>query len=194
MKQTVEELFSAWVERHVLDGTRLDPRELCGDDDARHEELCRCIAEYEALQETLDGVRPDSASGDTPRELPRFEGYRTMERIGGGGSGDVYKLEDLELGRTVAAKVLREDTALYQGMAGFLREARSLALFEDPRIVRVIEFAEGKRWLGSLARQPSTTAISCDGKSAWGHWGISVQSCWSSEGIKSPSSTETRNG
>ena len=49
----VEELFGTWVQRHVVDGVRLDPHELCGDDDAALKELMRCIAEYDDLQETL---------------------------------------------------------------------------------------------------------------------------------------------
>jgi len=136
MSRPVEELLGAWVERHVLDGTRLDPLVLCDGDTEAADELRRCIAEYDALQETLGSA--DSVDADRP--LPEFPGFRTVERIGSGGVGDVYKLEDLELGRTVAAKVLREGGALHRGIEGFLQEARSLALFEDPRIVRVIEF------------------------------------------------------
>ena len=137
----VEELFGTWVERHVLDGVRLDPRELCGDDEATLGELMRCIAEYDDLQETLETVAPETPaeSGDVA-PLPQFDGFRTIEKIGSGGGGDVYKLDDRELGRSVAAKVLRADSALHQGIEGFLREARSLALFEDARIVRIFEF------------------------------------------------------
>ena len=40
----VEERFGTWVERQVLDGVRLDPRELCGDDAVALGELTRCIA------------------------------------------------------------------------------------------------------------------------------------------------------
>ena len=139
--KNVKELFGKWVERHVVDGVRLDPRELCGNDDAVLTELKRCIAEYDDLQETLGSAAPDtSAESAGPAHLPQFDGFRTIEKIGSGGGGDVYKLEDMELGRSVAAKVLRADSALHQGIEGFLREARSLALFEDARIVRIFEF------------------------------------------------------
>jgi len=137
----VEQLFGTWVERHVVDGVRLDPRELCGDDDAALTELVRCIAEYDAVQETLGATPPQNPAGvDAAPPLPQFDGFRTIEKIGSGGGGDVYKLEDRELGRSVAAKVLRADSVLHQGIEGFLREARSLALFEDARIVRIFEF------------------------------------------------------
>ncbi len=134
------DLFGAWVERHVLEGVRLDPREMCGDDDALYAELTRCIAEYDDLQETLGHDEMDPVHQTDPGPLPQFDGFRTIERIGSGGGGDIYKLEDRELGRSVAAKVLRADSVLHQGIEGFLREARSLALFEDPRIVRIHEF------------------------------------------------------
>ena len=81
-----------------------------------------------------------SSSLDTAEALPSFEGFRTIERIGGGGMGDVYKLQDLTLGRTVAAKVIRRQGAAARVTpADFLREARSMALFSDPRIVRIFE-------------------------------------------------------
>jgi predicted Ser/Thr protein kinase len=114
---------------------------LCGGDTSALAELERCIAEYDALQETLGSAPSEQAQEANAAEaLPQFEGFRTIEKIGGGGGGDVYKLEDRELGRTIAGKVLRSDNVIQQGIEGFLREARSLALFEDARIVRVIEF------------------------------------------------------
>jgi serine/threonine protein kinase len=137
----VKALLGRWVERHVVDGVRLDPRELCGSDASALAELEGCIAEYDALQETLGSAPSEQAQKSNAAEaLPQFEGFRTIEKIGGGGGGDVYKLEDRELGRTIAGKVLRSDSVIQQGIEGFLREARSLALFEDARIVRVIEF------------------------------------------------------
>ena len=68
--------------------------------------------------------------------------FRTIDRLGAGGAGEVYKLEDLKLGRAVAGKVVSGDRALRAGLADFLREARSLALFDDPRIVTVYEFRD----------------------------------------------------
>jgi hypothetical protein len=72
--------------------------------------------------------------------LPAFEGFRTIERIGAGGMGEIYKLKDLTLDRVVAAKVIRRQAGgLRTTAAEFLREAKSLALFSDPRIVRIFE-------------------------------------------------------
>jgi len=53
--------------------------------------------------------------------------------------GEVYKLKDTRLDRIVAGKIIRRDRAL-AGVTEFLGEARALALFSDPRIVRIFEF------------------------------------------------------
>jgi serine/threonine protein kinase len=138
----LEELLARYVERHQLRGERLTPEELCQDAPELLDELRQCIRQYDELERTLDG--PDVGSGppieQSQGELPSFEGFRTIERLGRGGGGEVYKLEDIELGRTVAAKVVRGDSPLRQGLDEFLREARTLALFEDPRIVKLFEF------------------------------------------------------
>jgi serine/threonine protein kinase len=135
----LDELFAHYVERHVIDGQAPDLAALCRERPDLLPALERRVARYEWLERTLDG--PGAADAPSPEaELPHFAGFRTIERIGVGGAGEVYKLEDLALSRTVAAKILRRGGRLGQDVGAFLREARSLALFEDPRIVRVLEF------------------------------------------------------
>jgi serine/threonine protein kinase len=101
------------------------------------------------------GQAPRPGSGRAPRPgsgqaadqaarqaaFPDIEGFRTIERIGAGGMGTVYKLQDLRLNRIVAAKVVSDAATAGDRtrLAAFLREARSLALFSDPRIVQVFE-------------------------------------------------------
>ncbi len=137
MNQRAEELLQRYVEHHLLHGERLSPEELAAAEPALLEPLRALIQRYEELEKTLAPTPPEAnAAGDA---LPSFEGFRTIERLGRGGGGSVYKVEDLALGRVVAAKVLRPDSALPSTVADFLREARSLALFDDPRIVRLYE-------------------------------------------------------
>src|SRR5262249_49394991 len=75
-------------------------------------------------------------------QLPTFDGFRTIERLGAGGMGEVFKLQDLKLDRIVAAKVVRSDKPFSNPFADFLREARSMARFKDRRIVQIFEFRE----------------------------------------------------
>ena len=147
-RRDVEALFARYVEHHIVHGERLDPEELCRDRPELMTPLKELIHEYERLDRTLTAsVLAEAPTATEPDgALPEFEGFRTIERLGGGGGGEVYKLEDLTLGRFVAAKVLRPDKPLGANVERFLQEARSLALFEDPRIVRLFELrSEGDR-------------------------------------------------
>jgi serine/threonine protein kinase len=89
-----------------------------------------------------DGARGDGHEGPggdgQASAMPPLEGFRTIERLGAGGMGEVYKLRDLRLHRDVAAKIVR-GRATGESLARFLREAQSLALFSDPRIVRIFD-------------------------------------------------------
>jgi len=134
--------FERWMLAHVGTGPAADPRQLCADRPDLAQPLADLIAEFHLLERTLDtvGIPPPSGPPDESGPMPVFEGFRTIERIGTGGMGEVYKLQDVTLNRMVAAKVLRADRRLVAGLDGFLGEARALALFDDPRIVRVHEF------------------------------------------------------
>jgi len=138
----VEALFARYVEHHVVHGARLRPEELCVESPQLIQPLRELIRHYEQVSEALSLSAPAirSEGRKSAEALPGFQGFRTIERLGSGGGGEVFKLEDLELGRLVAAKVLRPDGPLRADLERFLQEARALALFEDPRIVRIFEF------------------------------------------------------
>ncbi len=137
--EVLESLLAAWVEKQLSGEQPLSIEELCHDRPELAPRLRELVARFVALEQSLSGRVPAPAEvGEVA--LPSFPGFRTIERLGRGGSGEVYKLEDLTLGRVVAGKVLRAASPLATGAADFLREARSLALFEDPRVVRLLEF------------------------------------------------------
>ncbi len=133
-------LLERYAERREMGGEHLSAAELCTERPELTEQLEALIATYDEIDARLSsgGTPSGRPHSLTPRPLLELEGFRTIERIGAGGMGEVYKLEDLELGRTVAAKVMPGGgaTARY---GDFLREARALALFSDPRIVQVYE-------------------------------------------------------
>jgi eukaryotic-like serine/threonine-protein kinase len=102
---------------------------------------------------------------------PEFAGtrYRLIERIGSGGMGSVYLVEDATLGRRVAIKILDVPDSTGDLAARLQREARILASLEHPGIVPVhdagtladgrvfyaMKFVEGER-LDRFSEREST--------------------------------------
>ena len=137
----LEALLGRFVEAHVVDGRILRAEDLCEGRVDLIRTLNKLIQEYMTLTRALEedpSAVPDPAAA--AQRLPTFGGFQTIERIGAGGMGEVFRLRDLRLNRIVAAKVMRRDSRIPAGIAQFLTEARALALFSDPRIVRLFEF------------------------------------------------------
>src|SRR5712692_179347 len=94
--------------------------------------------------------------------------YKIVEKIGEGGMGEVYKAEDLKLGRQVAIKLLPPGaTPDDKARQRFLREARSASALNHPNIVTihsidetddldfiVMEFVEGESLRARIAQAP----------------------------------------
>jgi len=140
----VEVLLARYIESRLAGGAPADPERLCADRPDLLPDLRECIRLFERADRTLSaaGGSDDRIVSARTEALPAFEGFRVMEHLGRGGGGDVYKAEDLTLGRIVAVKILRPDSPLRDTAEDFLREARSLALFEDSRIVRLLELRD----------------------------------------------------
>ena len=138
----LEDRLARFVEHHVMHGERLPIERLCEGRPELVEPLSALTRRYLSLTESFgsdDTVA--GAANPPPGAMPRFEGFETIERVGGGGMGEVYKLRDLTLNRIVAGKIVRRDRKA--AFAAFLQEARTMALFSDRRIVRVFEFRDG---------------------------------------------------
>ena len=138
----LEERLATFIEHHLRTGEALALDQLCDGRDDLIASLQALVRQYLRVSSALDRDAAGSAEAGSAEAgaLPTFEGFRTVERIGAGGASEVYKIEDLRLGRVVAAKVLRGDRGLSATFRDFLQEARALALFNDRRIVQIHEF------------------------------------------------------
>ncbi len=76
--------------------------------------------------------------------------YRVLEKLGAGGMGEVYAVEDTQLERRVALKLLPADMAADpERLQRFRREARAVAALNHPNIVTLysVEEADGLQFL-----------------------------------------------
>ena len=106
------------------------------------------------------------SDGEHKQALPagcELEGYRLVRVLGVGGFGVTYLAEDVRLGRSVAIKEYlpnefavragetvhpksRSDEEHFEwGLSRFLEEARTLARFRHPNLVRVMDYFEVNR-------------------------------------------------
>jgi eukaryotic-like serine/threonine-protein kinase len=95
-----------------------------------------------------EGAATESGQG-LPDSVPVVVGrYRLHSRIGGGGMGEVFRGRDLDLGREVALKVLREECAKNANLARrFVEEAQISGQLVHPGIAQTYEmgqFADGR--------------------------------------------------
>ena len=102
--------------------------------------------------ELLPSSSPAEKPGTPGELLGRTLGkFQIVERLGRGGSGDVYRAEQVQLGRSAVVKVLRRDLGLASNRVDrFLREARLASRLDHPYAAHVYAFGaepDGILWI-----------------------------------------------
>jgi hypothetical protein len=102
-----------------------------------------------------DGPAPaDVPSPELDELLAAFPQFESLEPLGAGGMGRVYKARHAHLDRTVALKLLPPAYAADpEWVERFTREARALARLNHPNIVQVHDFGEATTGEGESARK-----------------------------------------
>lgn len=148
--------------------------QVCADDDELRKQVERLLKAHEHESSFMEAPALEEAAKDlASNESQSFVGrklghYQILSMVGSGGMGEVYKAEDLKLGRTVALKLLPAGNVTdTQSRRRFLREARAASALNHPNIVTihaieqadgqdfiVMEFVEGRTLKALIETQP----------------------------------------
>ncbi len=110
---------------------------------------------------TPEQTMPHVPAGEGAEGPPIVPGYEVLGILGRGGMGVVYRARQVRLGREVALKTVRATLPDAATRQRFEDEARVVARFDHPNLVRVFDSgeADGRPWLalelvegGTLAR------------------------------------------
>ena len=146
----VDEVLQAALDQEPAGRAAFLAKECSGDDDLWRE-TTSLIAAYDEAGEFLEmPALAKDAKLITGHDDPELTGheigpYRIIQRIGGGGMGDIYLAQDTRLERLVALKILRayllsDDERVRR----FQIEARAASALNHPNILTIYDVGESE--------------------------------------------------
>ncbi|MEO0452897.1 MAG: protein kinase [Verrucomicrobiota bacterium] len=106
-------------------------------------ECPECSATIDVSQTEIGATIECPVCGHVFQVSKTFGDYQLEELVGEGGMGSVYRATDLNLNRTVALKLLKEELSSDEKfISNFLREVEITASLTHPNIVQVYSFGE----------------------------------------------------
>ncbi len=148
----LESLLLRWIEARDA-GDTPDPIRFVAHRPDLTESFLRLVQEVGEMDCSIRAVGPGSTAEGTNLDLlpgTILGDFRILERVGGGGMGEVYLAEQRSLPRHVALKILRPAFSVSRSARlRFRREAEITAALDHPHIVPIIATGEDRNvtWL-----------------------------------------------
>jgi len=127
--------------------------------------------------EDHDGSKVAREAPARPLKAAPTDRYQDLECIGSGGMGEIYRVQDHQLHRTVARKVIRSAVASRpEVVERFIQEAQTTAQLQHPSIVPVHELGtlpDGRAWFtmkevrGTTLTQQIRTVHAASRRGSW---------------------------